>query len=127
MDHESHEFLLWWLFCKDVEREQPFSTACFRIAQEAAAPGLLPHESQIERQKHQDDADIRHQSLPKPESMPKEQKVDANDGGCHRDNVKRCRHIPRHANRLITRRLSQSVSAPRRRHASESPMALRFL
>jgi hypothetical protein len=53
-------------------------------------------ESQIERYKHQDNADVHYQPLPK--SILKEQQIYAYDNSYQRHNVKRDKHVPGHFN-----------------------------
>jgi hypothetical protein len=67
----------------------------------------VPQESQVEGNKHQDNADVRYQ--PFPESIPEEQHICTDDNSYHRQNVKRGRHVLYHFNHPLMRILANHV------------------
>jgi len=55
--------------------------------------------SQIEGGKHQDDADVDHQSFP--ESISEEQQIDTDNNGYQHHNIKHEKHVPCHFNHQL--------------------------
>jgi hypothetical protein len=67
-------------------------------------------ESQVESCEHQDNANIHHQPFPKPVS--EEQEIQADNGGYHRQHVKRDSYLSAHFSTLSSAPLVATFSEP---------------